>query len=712
MSDLDEQMMIRIAATCEDMDAATREAQSKLEALTESVEAVGEAAKVAGELFGVAFTLDGIKSAIEEVIQLGAQMERTAQITGMTTEQLSALKLVGEESNVQFGQLQMAVTMFSRSISNAEQGAGQAGRAFAALGISQRELQQHGNDTGAMLEEVARKLDAFGGGANKTALEMALFGRAGRQVDEMLHNLAEQGMKGAEDHAQQLGVLIGKELAEQSHQAEVAIVDFDNAVKGLKVELTAGLMPAVTGIVHWFQDLVLIVEHNIEKFKEFIQVVDLMMRSFARGKIEMGSQGAGPSFKPAPIGEGMEQYGPPMPPAAAKPPAPQMQKPDRGGRGGGGGPTDDEITGWTKLDDAVRRATESVQEHEAVLKQTQQAAQTDIEGSARLQLATLQTEEAEVKASYTGRKDAYMDEYAKLSDIAHQEYEVQRTQYEQLAVVYANDAAKVKEYNLEKELSWQKYEQTIARLQEQELSAANKQEKTWETSFTRISNAAGREVMSMIKGQETFAQAALKLGENMVEGWISSLAKDAAEWVGHEAFKLATHSQFITNLLGLDAAGDATKQVTDKASVASDAGVAAAGTMASISAIPYIGPFMAPEMAAQAFAATMAFGSFDTGSWDVPSNQLAMVHAGEMIIPANVAGPMRGGYQGPTFASSVAGAAAGGGGENHTHLHIHAIDTLTGANFIKNNIGVIASGLATQVRNANTSLTSIASRTR
>ncbi|HUZ72678.1 MAG TPA: hypothetical protein VMU87_06815, partial [Stellaceae bacterium] len=71
-----------------------------------------------------------------------------------------------------------------------------------------------------------------------------------------------------------------------------------------------------------------------------------------------------------------------------------------------------------------------------------------------------------------------------------------------------------------------------------------------------------------------------------------------------------------------------------------DAEAAAANTYASVSAIPGVGWILAPAAAAGAFAAVMAF---DTGSWSVPATMPAIVHAGEMIIPADMAASIRGG---------------------------------------------------------------------
>ncbi len=62
------------------------------------------------------------------------------------------------------------------------------------------------------------------------------------------------------------------------------------------------------------------------------------------------------------------------------------------------------------------------------------------------------------------------------------------------------------------------------------------------------------------------------------------------------------------------------------------------------------------------------------GSWELPSDHIAMVHKGEMIIPAGPAAAIRNGQMG-----IGAGAAGGGGGDNHFHYHAErgtSLDTM------------------------------------
>lgn len=97
--------------------------------------------------------------------------------------------------------------------------------------------------------------------------------------------------------------------------------------------------------------------------------------------------------------------------------------------------------------------------------------------------------------------------------------------------------------------------------------------------------------------------------------------------------------------------------------ITTNAAVAAAGAYKSTVVIPFIGPIAAPAAAALALAAVLGFGamiSAEGGMGEVPSNQLAMVHKKEMILPAWIAEPLRKSLAAPTSSGMIGGAAAAG----------------------------------------------------
>ena len=73
---------------------------------------------------------------------------------------------------------------------------------------------------------------------------------------------------------------------------------------------------------------------------------------------------------------------------------------------------------------------------------------------------------------------------------------------------------------------------------------------------------------------------------------------------------------------------------------------AAAGAFSAIASIPYVGPFLAPVVAAGALAAVIGMGSklaSAAGGWDLPKgiNPVTQLHSGEMVLPQALADKVR-----------------------------------------------------------------------
>ncbi len=96
---------------------------------------------------------------------------------------------------------------------------------------------------------------------------------------------------------------------------------------------------------------------------------------------------------------------------------------------------------------------------------------------------------------------------------------------------------------------------------------------------------------------------------------------------------------------GASAASTATTATTAIANIGAKAWEAAASVYASIAAIPFVGPFLAPAMAIAAGVAVLGFASriasSEGGEYDVSQDRLNYVHKNETILPAPFAQGLR-----------------------------------------------------------------------
>lgn len=227
----------------------------------------------------------------------------------------------------------------------------------------------------------------------------------------------------------------------------------------------------------------------------------------------------------------------------------------------------------------------------------------------------------------------------------------------------------------------------------------------WTKSFANLQGTFHNAVNGMILGTTTWQKAVQRLSRTALSDLLNSAEQGLVGWLTSETAKTAGTEAGVATRSAAESAGQssgiAQMALGALKAISGSAAEAAANTYASVSAIPYVGWVLAPAAAAAAFAAVLAFGgkvpSAAGGMWTVPSDMLAMVHKQESILPAGIAQPMR------DFFSGGGAAGQGGGGDNYA-ITIQAIDTQSGAQFLMSNSGVIAQGLARELRNGNSSL--------
>jgi hypothetical protein len=166
------------------------------------------------------------------------------------------------------------------------------------------------------------------------------------------------------------------------------------------------------------------------------------------------------------------------------------------------------------------------------------------------------------------------------------------------------------------------------------------------------------------------------------------IVKETALYKALSAFKLSS--------LTTDTAAEETAATASVATNATEAqslaGLAAVGAMASVAEIPIVGWAMAPEVGAavygvaEGFAATAAA----SGGFDIPTgvNPVTQLHQEEMVLPANIANPLR---------DSLANGGASASGD--VHLHVHTQSTNDFKRFLEQNSQVMAPALRKMARN-------------
>lgn len=188
------------------------------------------------------------------------------------------------------------------------------------------------------------------------------------------------------------------------------------------------------------------------------------------------------------------------------------------------------------------------------------------------------------------------------------------------------------------------------KLNEIDRQAALQRTQIERTAIQQVSQSWGQNIGQMLTMQESFSQGVQNMWQGLVQAIGNAIGTIIENW--------------LTQQLSALIIGDAQHKASAVSRVMSEAGVAGAAGTASMAAAPFPIDLSAPAFGASMAASAASYvglASFDVGAWNLSKDQMAMVHSGEMIIPANLAGGMRelfkiaGGGEGSGAQTSIGG---------------------------------------------------------
>lgn len=220
----------KITASAEGAKSALGKMKNDLMAIGAGVGVVGIGAKLA-----------------KEAIQWDVAVKKLSGITGATAKETSELLAVANYMGVAMEDSAGAFAKFSKNVGAAKEkmevarAEGKLGTdIFSKLGYTLEDIK--GKNTVEVFKMIQERLRDMKDGAEKTRVEMELFGRTGYQMHAMLNMSAEQMDKVAE-RAKAMGLIIDDETAAKSAKLNRELKDLENTGKRLAVSIGHELVP-------------------------------------------------------------------------------------------------------------------------------------------------------------------------------------------------------------------------------------------------------------------------------------------------------------------------------------------------------------------------------------------------------------------------------------------------------------------------------------
>lgn len=213
---------------------------------------VAELSKLKNEMFaiGASAGLAGLGSKLaKEALAWNLSVKKMQSLTGATAEQASTFLSVANYMGVATDVSTVAFAKFAKAVSNAQdkmQVASAEGKLatdmFSRLGVSIDQIE--GKNTLEVFKIIQDRLRNMKDGAEKTRVEMELFGKTGYQLHGML-NMSADAMKQVEDRARAIGLIIDDEAAKKSAAFNRQLKDMEQTGKRLAIMIGQELLPVV-----------------------------------------------------------------------------------------------------------------------------------------------------------------------------------------------------------------------------------------------------------------------------------------------------------------------------------------------------------------------------------------------------------------------------------------------------------------------------------
>jgi len=294
-------------------------------------------------------------------------------------------------------------------------------------------------------------------------------------------------------------------------------------------------------------------------------------------------------------------------------------------------------------------AREEAKAEEERRKETEKNNEAILDAERSHKEAGIALQEEEVRAKKELGQISASEELTQIQALEDQKYEIEQAAvYKRLELKRAaGELERAEETKLYAQIRAIQDRQALSRLQ-----TANKvkaqEVSVWKSLSTQISSSMTNAITSMLTGTQSMANSLKNIWNQIASTIINKILTISLQYLLGEQTRTAATTAGTVARDGIQDAGYATglakQAATGGKAVMNDAYQAYSGAYASASQIPYVGWILGPIAGAAAFAAVAAMSvlSSAAGGWgEVPSDQLAMVHKREMVLPARIAETVR-----------------------------------------------------------------------
>ena len=185
----------------------------------------------------------GLTALVKGALDTADAIGKLSQKTGVSTENLSALRIAATLTDTSFETVSKSVEKFDKTMGELDQGSATAGASVRRLFGSAQAL--NGLNTDQRLEKVIDAIAKMGDGYLKTKAAQDFFGKGGAELLPLIDSLGEGGFDKLKEKAQEFGLALDSETTAAATRAKEAMALLKLEVQGAATQFVAGFAPAV-----------------------------------------------------------------------------------------------------------------------------------------------------------------------------------------------------------------------------------------------------------------------------------------------------------------------------------------------------------------------------------------------------------------------------------------------------------------------------------
>ncbi len=265
-----------------------RSISADLTAWGKSIQAVG--LKIFGAGAAASAALFG---ATKYFSSFGDNLAKMSKRTGVSVEALSELNFAASQSGTNIETVETAFKKMAKGMYDASQGTKTAKDAFAALGLSVKDLESLSPEEQFKL--IAEQLSKIEDPTKKAGIALSLFGRSGTALLPML----EQGAAGIEKmqaEARRLGLTLSSEDAASAELLNDALDKMWRTIKMGYAQIGAALAPAITDLAERIATVIGSISNWIKEHRGLVKAIAYASVALVAGGVALMAFGAAVSF--------------------------------------------------------------------------------------------------------------------------------------------------------------------------------------------------------------------------------------------------------------------------------------------------------------------------------------------------------------------------------------------------------------------------------